>query len=384
MDLNPILLYIDNSNQQDPRPVVLNDITFFKVIDEVPTTKFIYPIFLPRDSYNVPHVVIPDSILNSIYQGNCLILISHYHEAADWQHYEQAILHIRNYYSNHYHNLSDDKFVFLTGHVIGSLTYKSVFCNSWEPASFSDNFIKERRTATHFIFKDERRPYKFICLNQRARDHRFALVSGLYPYRDQGLLSFYYRRATWQEYGKNMFIKNYPTYNTQWDKLDLEYKTPIKLPIQFDQEDWHKTCIIDNNVEKFYQSYLHIISETHVNHTFFTEKTYKPIKYFQPFVMINGQYSLRHFRELGYQTFDGYIDESYDLESNNERRIEMAIQASLDFIAQEDLHEVMKKMYPIFEHNHNVFIERCRNFQDRLHSDISKILYAQDNDANQN
>lgn len=373
MDLNPILLYIDDSNQQDPRPVVLNDITFFKVIDEVPTTKFIYPIFFPIDNENLPDVIIPDTILYAINQGNCLVLISHYHEANHWDHYEKEISRIQNSY-----NLSDDKFIFLTGNVIRSLKYKSVFCNSWEPASFSDNFIKERRTATHLIFKDECRPYKFICLNQRARDHRFALVSGLYPYRDQGLLSFYYYRATRQEYGKKMFIKNYPTYNTQWDKLGLEYNTPIKLPIQFDQVDWHKTCIIDKNVEKFYQSYLHIVSETHVSHIFFTEKTYKPIKYFQPFVMINGQFSLQYLRDMGYKTFSEYIDESYDLESNNERRIEMAIQASLDFIAQEDLHEVMKKMYPIFEHNYNISIERCRNFQNRLHSDISNILYAQD------
>jgi hypothetical protein len=98
--------------------------------------------------------------------------------------------------------------------------------------------------------------------------------------------------------------------------------------------------------------------------------------------MINGQYSLEHFRKLGYQTFNKYIDESYDLEPNNERRIELAIQASLDFINRKDLHEVIKEMYPIFEHNYNVFIDRCRNFQDNLNSDISNILYAQDNNAN--
>lgn len=376
MDLEPITLYIDHSNRNGNYSNVL-DIPFFIVVSEIPATKFFYPIFLPGGSHSIPYVVIPDLILNSIYQGNCLILIYHYHEAANWQHYEQDIFDIQ-----HSYNLSDDKIVFLTGNVIGSLKYKSVFCNSWEPHSFSANCINEQRTATHFIFKDERRPYKFICLNQRARDHRFALVTGLYPYRDQGLLSFHYFRAEWQAYGKKKFIENYPTYNTQWDNLELEFKTPIKLPIQFDQEDWHKTCIIDRNVEKFYQSYLHIISETYVSHTFFTEKTYKPIKYFQPFVMIDGQYSLQHFRKLGYQTFSGYIDESYDLESDNERRIELAIQASLDFINREDLHEVMKEMYPIFEHNHRTFIERCRNFQDRLHSDISNILYAQDHNAN--
>jgi hypothetical protein len=378
VDLTPILLYIDDSNRNGNYSNVL-DIPFFKVVDKIPETRFIYPIFLPFDNSRIPNVTIPDPILYSINQGNCLILISHYHEAETWKHYEYQISWIQQS-----HNLSDDKFVFLTGNVIESLKYKSVFCNSWEPASFSANCINEQRKATHFIFKDERRPYKFICLNQRARDHRFALVAGLYPYRDQGLLSFHYFRADGQASGKNKFIQNYPKYNRRWDNLDLEYETPIKLPIQFDQEGWHKTCVIDRNVEKFYQSYLHIISETHVSHTFFTEKTYKPIKYFQPFVMINGQYSLRHFRELGYQTFDGYIDERYDFEPDNERRIEMAIQASLDFINQEDLHEVMKEMYPIFQHNYNIFIKRCSNFQDTLYSDISNILYAQDHNANQN
>lgn len=377
MDLTPIVLYIDHSNRKGSYSDILNDITFFKVIDEVPTTKFIYPIFFPIDNENLPDVIIPDTILYAINQGNCLVLISHYHEANHWNHYEKEISRIQNSY-----NLSDDKFIFLTGNVIRSLKYKSVFCNSWEPASFENNFIKERRSGTHFIFKDEPRPYKFICLNQRPRDHRFALVTGLYPYRNQGLLSFHYHSIFYQELDKSHFVKSYPTYSRRWNDSGLEFEMPLKLPIHFDQVDWHKTCIIDKNVEKFYQSYLHIVSETHVSHIFFTEKTYKPIKYFQPFVMINGQYSLEHFRKLGYQTFNKYIDESYDLEPNNERRIELAIQASLDFINRKDLHEVIKEMYPIFEHNYNVFIERCRNFQDNLNSDISNILYAQDNDAN--
>ena len=373
MDLKDIVLYIDDSNRNGNYSPVLRDIPFFMVVGEIPPTKFFYPIFLPGDTEDIPHVIIPDSILNSIDQGNCLILISHYHEAANWQHYEQDIINIQQA-----HNLENTKFVFLTGNVIGSLKFKSVFCNSWEPSSFENNFIKERRVATHNIFKDEHRPYKFICLNQRSRDHRFALVTGLYPYKNQGLLSFNYQGLAYQEFGKARFFENYPTYSTQWNDSGLEFVMPLKLPANLDQNGFQEPFIIDKRVDKFYQSYLHIISETYVSHTFFTEKTYKPIKCFQPFVMINGQYSLRHFRELGYKTFDGYIDESYDLEPNNEHRIELAIQASLDFINREDLHEVMKELYPIFEHNYRTFIERCRNFQDTLHSDISKILYAQD------
>ena len=212
----------------------------------------------------------------------------------------------------------------------------------------------------------------------------------MYPYKDQGLLSFANKDYPGYTPHNRSFITfncEYDSYSKKFNDLHLLEDVKLTLPTHYESpfdKDLPKAVIIDKYTDKFYHSYLHIVCETFVSHIFFSEKTYKPIKYFQPFVLINGQYSLQYLRNTGYRTFSGYIDESYDLESDNERRIELAIQASLDFINREDLHEVMKELYPRFEHNHNVFIERCRNFQDRLHDDISNVLYAQDNDANQN
>jgi hypothetical protein len=48
------------------------------------------------------------------------------------------------------------------------------------------------------------------------------------------------------------------------------------------------------------------------NTIFISEKTFKPITCMQPFIIVGSRHSLRYLRNLGYQTFHPYIDESYD------------------------------------------------------------------------
>lgn len=97
-----------------------------------------------------------------------------------------------------------------------------------------------------------------------------------------------------------------------------------------------------------------IITETGYKNgiTFPTEKTAKPILGKRLFVVFSGQYFLKTLQELGFKTFSEIIDESYDLEENNEIRFEKAWQAveKLLSLPQE---EVFKKIKPIIEHNYN-------------------------------
>lgn len=344
--------------------------------------KYYHPIsFSMTGANNSP--AIPQSVIGDIKKGKCLILVVHSKEGFSQDVYDTFIEELCSIYSLSYKN-----FVALTCNPVPSSKYKSVFYNYWEFASFSDNIIREQNLGKEHVFNDSRRPYKFISLNRICHPHRWAIVTALYPYKDYGLLSFAnkdYPGYTPRNRSFITFKNSYVSYFKKFTDLNLSEDFRLTLPQHYEDpinEDLPKPIIIDSYADKFYHSYLHIVCETFIGHVFFSEKIYKPIKYFQPFVLINGQYSLQYFRDMGYKTFSGYIDESYDLEPNNERRIELAIQASLNFLNRSDLHEVMKEMYPIFKHNHDVFIERCRNFQDNLYSDISKILTAQDDDAN--
>jgi hypothetical protein len=116
-----------------------------------------------------------------------------------------------------------------------------------------------------------------------------------------------------------------------------------------------------------------IITETNLeNHyTFFTEKTCKPIMAERLFIMLGGQYYLRNLRELGFKTFDGIIDESYDLETDNKRRWAMAIE-QMKYLFNQPQAEILTKVRPIAEHNKRIMLET--NWEDNMRNNLRKII----------
>jgi hypothetical protein len=72
-------------------------------------------------------------------------------------------------------------------------------------------------------------------------------------------------------------------------------------------------------------SYYSIVTETLASYNVFpTEKTAKPLFAKRPFVMFGGPGSLQALRAWGFLTFSPLIDESYDLEVNDTKRLAMA------------------------------------------------------------
>ena len=59
---------------------------------------------------------------------------------------------------------------------------------------------------------------------------------------------------------------------------------------------------------------------------FYTEKTYKPFWFYQPFIVCAVPGFLKAMRELGWVTFHPWIDESYDQEHDDEKRLQMIVQ----------------------------------------------------------
>ena len=77
--------------------------------------------------------------------------------------------------------------------------------------------------------------------------------------------------------------------------------------------------------EHFADSYCNIVLETHFDAdqssgTLVSEKTYKPIKHGQLFVVAGPAGTLAELRSCGYRTFDSVIDNGYDQENNNTQR----------------------------------------------------------------
>jgi hypothetical protein len=112
-------------------------------------------------------------------------------------------------------------------------------------------------------------------------------------------------------------------------------------------------------------SYCHIVIETHFdadqsNGSFLTEKTFKPIKHGQPFVIVGGPGSLAALKKLGYRTFDHAIDNSYDSEPDNTRRWQMILKA-IEEISCQNLDKWFEKCSDDIYHNQRLFLDSKHN-----------------------
>jgi hypothetical protein len=102
-----------------------------------------------------------------------------------------------------------------------------------------------------------------------------------------------------------------------------------------------------------------IVAETDHDNTlsFFSEKTAKPIIARRLFVAFTGYLFLHNLRELGFQTFDGIIDERYDKIKNDTLRYEAAFE-QVKYICDQPQSEILERVRPIVEHNYNLLMTR--------------------------
>lgn len=119
------------------------------------------------------------------------------------------------------------------------------------------------------------------------------------------------------------------------------------------------------------QSYYTIVAETLFNNdfSFYTEKTIKPIIAQRPFIMFAGSNYLKNLRSLGFQTFDGIIDETYDSVDKHEERFALAWK-EVEKLCVADPHKIYAQCKDILEHNKNHFFNT--NWKHKLHKEIYK------------
>lgn len=126
-------------------------------------------------------------------------------------------------------------------------------------------------------------------------------------------------------------------------------------------------------IEVYNSSAYTVITETNAeNHfVFYTEKIVKPILAKRLFVAVAGYNYLKNLRSMGFKTFDGIIDESYDEILDNTTRYTEACQQllTLSSLPQD---QVLEKIKPIVEHNFSVMMET--NWLLPMHESIEHLI----------
>jgi len=210
----------------------------------------------------------------------------------------------------------------------------------------------------------------FLLLNRHWKLHRLLLLSQLHR------MGFEKSLVSWDK--QFSFQLNEPQFlmhddNTEFIKLITETSSLLDI------EDLTKIAGFGfENKDIYLKTYLSIVTESifFQEHTDFpsgylSEKVWKPIGHCQPFILAGPSKSLEHIRErFGYKTFHPYIDESYDNEDDDLKRLQM-IQIEIAKFAnktKEEKDEFLNNVKEICLYNQNLFLEYGKNSYLKLHS----------------
>ena len=110
-------------------------------------------------------------------------------------------------------------------------------------------------------------------------------------------------------------------------------------------------------ISTYNQAAFSILSETEHNNSVYmlTEKTAKVTIGRRVFVAFAGQGFLQLMRDLGFQTFDGIIDESYDQIENDQDRWQAAFDQVIKLCNSNQM-DVLSQARPTLEHNYNIIM----------------------------
>lgn len=292
----------------------------------------------------------------------------------------------------HFHldrcNIQPSHFIFVTGNWLAERQYEN-WCKKFnvnnqitvvshfqfEPVIYGASTENEDLLTTfkHYKYKEENceNIALYNCLQKRPRAHRLWLV---YYLKLFGLLDEGINTCNTLNNG----VEEVYMLRRRMSKRDIKDLKSI-LPL-FENEKYmhydaeHKQAfenvdcgmfLTKLNEEIMYDSWLTLVSEASFSEEdetcFVSEKTFKPIAVGHPFIVYGNKNSLKYLRELGYQTFDPYINEEYDSLEGWDRVV--AIMRELERLSrltsQQKL-EWFKQLLPILRHNKSKMEYNCR------------------------
>jgi len=128
-------------------------------------------------------------------------------------------------------------------------------------------------------------------------------------------------------------------------------------------------------------SFWHIVTETvfYYDKLHLTEKIFKPIVSKQPFMLLAAPGNLAYLRSYGFKTFEGIVDESYDLIQDPDQRTEAVVKQLVWYcnLSSEEKQQVIERLAPIVEYNFQHFYGEFKHIITRELLDNCKTLFKE-------
>lgn len=364
--------------------------------------RYIIKLLEDKDQENFLKDLLTPDLINNINSGRCLLIISDVSEVSFYtnKHYNKLKLFCDEI------NLDINKINILTSNSYNirplPFNLKVIFWPYFETAVSRAYFFYMRHMYVHFNdSKKQYKKYRLLLLNAKQRQHRYYLCYELWKknnytfnnicisleevtYEQLLNLSPYLIRDNITD-SHRFFERQNITESEQ--KLLKLFLTKLPLFTEFDvkdvveeYEDQHMNNMYTANnffkynhwntfnMDMYRNCDIHIVTETlvdaknttDISHFFVTEKTYKPIAFKAPFIILGQPGLLQFLRECGYKTFSELWDESYDIEEDPQIRMEKIIQVvdGILKLPESEYSAIIQKAKQIAKFNFTVFKSR--------------------------
>lgn len=308
-----------------------------------------YPVAFGWFDFDCDYVrLLPSIVVEKLKQG-CVKILFYYHEGDN-----PARIKCRLDDLCQLHKLPRNCYVFVSANTAADILENCMY--------FPDH---------EFFFRHLNRHQSAESINQ-PRVHDFTLLSRTHKWW----------RATCvaELLASGVLDNSLWSYNTAIDIGDRFEDNPIEIDIipggrdavkQFVMQGPYACDSVDQQLqndhhcvnESLYQaSNVHVVLETHFDAdqsggAFVTEKTYKVIKYGQPFVVVGPPGTLAQLKKDGYRTFDSVIDSTYDSIVDNTQRW-YAVKQLLHQLKKHGCQSIFNQCVGDVQHNQEMFSAR--------------------------
>jgi hypothetical protein len=311
-----------------------------------------YPVGLGFFHFEIDYFNMMSDHVKDLLRSRALRALFYYHEGDSPYHEKSRLDQLCRQ-----HDLPTDCYKFVSGNTAADKI--SGFC--WFPDHelfYWRNSVKwNDRSMPGVSYHDRPRTRRYTALNRIHKWWRATIMTEL---KQQGILDnsyWSYNNIDQNDQWHDNPIELWRFNNIEQQLKDFIDQSPF-ICDHFDSDEKNSHWLFVP--EHFDDSYCNLVLETlydaeQSGGAFITEKIFKPIRHAQPFVVFGTANTLATLRNLGYQTFDTLLDNSYDTEINNTERYKKTLN-TITQMNQNSLHEFYVSCKDQLLHNQELFL----------------------------
>ena len=291
------------------------------------------------------------------------------------------------------HNIPEEKVILMTGS-FDIMTEVERVSNMYKKDACKVELSMDFEDTAHSVFKAMQEdgkwhppatmhsgPYekKFLNFNRRWRLHRptFVMMLKNAGILDQGHVSLAPSDCStaWDESLWQTIVQMHQSFpHIVSMAYDMKEELMNMPDLYLDREDLvtnRASIEVTAAHKKLYEdTYFSLVSETnyytcHEGYEcsrFLSEKAWKPILFRHPFLLISTPGILSALRQIGYKTFEGVIDETYDTIQDDGQRLEAIIRETERLCAfnEQEIQDFVRGCQPILDHNFELLTSKTK------------------------